>query len=48
MEVAVLVVIGSLLALLGLSTALSCWVRVVSRVIARGRYMHPQTRYFVG
>ena len=48
MEVTVVVLIGALLCVWGLSTALSWVVKVFGRVVARRREIRPQTRYFVG
>lgn len=47
MELTLIAVIVVLLALLCVSTALSWGVRYIGRVIARGRAMRPQTRYFM-
>ena len=48
MEIALLVVIGLFSALLCLFTAISWVIKALGRVVARGREVRPQTRYFVG
>ena len=48
MEITFLVVIVAFNALLCLFTAISWVIKALGRVVARGREVRPQTRYFVG